>query len=156
MTFEDFVRDSGAKLLRAAWLLTCDTHHAEDLLQTALAKCYDKFDTLEPPAFEAYVRTTLHRTYISWWRKKSWRYEQPTNVSFDGAVPDQDVSVRLDLRDALQELTRVQRAAVVLRYVEDLSVAEVAEALRVPVGTAKTHIHRGVKALRGTLEEVSA
>lgn len=147
--FEQFVGERGARLLRAAWLLTGDRHHAEDLLQTALAKCYGRFDALQDDArFESYVRTTLHRTYISWWRKLSWRNEKPARVAVDGEHRDGDADLALDLERALAGLTRPQRAAITLRYVEDLSVAEVARALRLPEGTVKTHIHRGVAALR--------
>lgn len=148
-SFEQFVEERGARLLRAAWLLSGDEHHAEDLVQTALAKCYDRFDAMSDDArFESYVRTTLHRTYISWWRKLSWRNEKPSSVHLEQEHRDGDVELALDLHRALCGLTRAQRAAITLRYVDDLSVAEVARILRMPEGTVKTHIHRGVAALR--------
>lgn len=64
---ERFIAERGDGLLRAAVMLTSDHHHAEDLLQTALAKSWDKFSTLgSENQFEAYLRTTMFRTYVSW------------------------------------------------------------------------------------------
>ncbi len=152
-SFEQFVAERGERLLRAAWLLTGDRHHAEDLVQTALAKCFGRYRELPDDArFESYVRTTLHRTYISWWRKLSWRNEKPAEIRVEQAHSDGDVDLRVDLGRALRTLSRPQRAAITLRYVEDLSVAEVARVLGMPLGTVKTHIHRGVAALRGSDE----
>lgn len=76
---ESFITQRGSDLLRAAWMLTGDSHHAEDLLQTALAKSLGAYPRLaNDHKFEAYVRTTMYRTYVSWWRRRSWRSEHPT------------------------------------------------------------------------------
>ena len=148
-SLEEFISERGRRLLRAAWLLTGDAGHAEDLLQTALAKCWDRFEDLGDDAtFEAYLRTTLHRTYISWWRKRSWTSEFPTGQDLDVAVPESTREARLDLYRALMELSRPQRSAIVLHHLEDLPLAEVARILKLPLGTVKTHIHRGVARLR--------
>ena len=64
---ESFIADRGRDLLRAAWMLTGDAHHAEDLLQTALAKSLGAYPRLaNDHKIEAYLRTTVYRTYISW------------------------------------------------------------------------------------------
>lgn len=148
-SLEEFISARGSRLLRAAWLLTGDSGHAEDLLQTALAKCWDRFQAIgDDDHFEAYLRTTLHRTYISWWRKRSWRSEFPTGMVVDAVIPETAREMRLDLYRALMELSRAQRSAIVLHHLEDLPVAEVARILKIPVGTVKTHIHRGVAKLR--------
>lgn len=148
-SLEAFVSERGRRLLRAAWLLTGDAGHAEDLLQTALAKCWDRFEDLGDDAiFEAYLRTTLHRTYVSWWRRRSWTSERPTGQDLDAVVAEPATEARLDLHRALMELTRPQRSAIVLHHLEDLPIAEVARILRLPANTVKTHIHRGVAKLR--------
>ncbi|HJE52176.1 MAG TPA: hypothetical protein K8V15_09440 [Tessaracoccus flavescens] len=72
--FEAYVRTRAYVLWRAAWLLTGDKGHAEDLVQAALAKTWNRYDSFaNDHQFEAYVRSTIYRTYISWWRKLSWR-----------------------------------------------------------------------------------
>lgn len=149
--FTDFVACRSAALLRAAWLLTGDAAKAEDLLQTALATAWRNWRQIsrcESP--EAYVRRILYTSYISWWRRR-WRAELPTaeppeqHSSGDHAreAADRDV-----IRRALAELSRQQRAVVVLRYVEDLSVAETAELLRCSQNTVKVQASRALAALR--------
>lgn len=148
--FDRYVEERGGELWRSAWLLTGDAHQAEDLVQTALLKTYDKFRTFENNRhFEAYVRTTLYRTFVSWWRRRSWRSEVPSEVQAD--VGDSDAGHepdRADLRRALTELPRTQRAVLVLRFFEDKSVAEVSELLGMPEGSVKSHTRRGLAALR--------
>ncbi|MDO5736831.1 MAG: SigE family RNA polymerase sigma factor [Propionibacteriaceae bacterium] len=150
--FEQFVADRGRGLLRAAWLLTGDHHHAEDLVQTALAKTWGRYASMgNDHKFEAYVRTTIYRTYVSWWRRMSWRAEQP-----HGDVPDKEGetsvdALRVDLLRALDTLPRMQRAVLTLRFFDDLSTSEVARVLAIPEGTVKSHSHRGCAALRGSV-----
>ena len=150
--FEEFVDQKGRGLLSAAWLLTGDRHHAEDLVQTALAKTWGRYAAMDNDhKFEAYVRTTIYRTFVSWWRRTSWRSEQPCDD-----VPDQETesgaeALRLDLLRALDQLPRMQRAVLTLRFFDDLSTAEVAEVLGIPEGTVKSHSHRGCAALRGSI-----
>ena len=66
-------------LLRTAWLLTGDDGLAQDLVQTALAKAWPRWDTIRADDPEGYVRTILATTYATWWRRK-WRGEVPTEV----------------------------------------------------------------------------
>ena len=76
-SFDDFVLARGDALWRGAWLLTGDAQMAEDLVQTALAKAWPKWDRVGPDGFEPYVRRILFTTYASWWRRK-WTGERPT------------------------------------------------------------------------------
>ena len=150
--FEQFVAERGRGLLRAAWLLTGDHHHAEDLVQTALAKTWGRYASMaNDHKFEAYVRTTIYRTYVSWWRRRSWRAERPL-----GDVPERQGdsgvdALRLDLLRALAALPRMQRAVLTLRFFDDMPTAEVARILGIPEGTVKSHSHRGCAALRGSV-----
>ncbi|SHJ50317.1 RNA polymerase sigma-70 factor, sigma-E family [Tessaracoccus bendigoensis DSM 12906] len=154
---ESFVEARGGDLLRAAWTLTGDAHHAEDLLQTALAKSLGAYDRLaNDHKFEAYLRTTMYRTYISWWRRRSWRSETPSEYVPEVRGSEATVELRLDVMRALETLPRMQRAVMTMRYVEDRPVAEVAEALGISEGTVKKYAHRGCATLRGSahLQEV--
>jgi RNA polymerase sigma-70 factor (sigma-E family) len=147
--FEAFVVGRSPSLLRTAYLLTGNRPDAEDLLQTALAKTYLAWDRIrEREAADAYVRRTLVTTQISFWRRR--RPESPTD-----AVPElagRDAPADSDLHDALwtalARLSRKQRAAVVLRYYEDLSEAETARVLGVSVGTVKSTTSRALSLLR--------
>jgi RNA polymerase sigma-70 factor (sigma-E family) len=149
--FVEFVAARSGVLLRSAWLLTGDMGKAEDLLQTVLALVWPRWARVaEGGNPEAYVRRVLFSTYLSWWRRR-WRFEVPSP-----ALPD--AGDRTDLagdsanRDALQRalarLSRQQRAVVVLRYVEDLSVAETAQLLGCSPATVKVQASRALAALR--------
>ena len=146
--FEDFVRMRGAALHQTAYLLTGDWALAEDLLQTALAKSYLRWDRIEEP--ESYVRRVLVNTYASWWRRR-WRGEVPHDVLPDtvGADAWGDVDARAALRGALTRLPRRMRAVVVLRFHEDMTEVAVADALGISVGTVKSQCAKALARLRG-------
>lgn len=137
-SFDAYVEARGGDLFWSAFLLTGDHQHAEDLVQTALSKtyqCFDQFDNNHH--FESYVRTTMYRTFVSWWRRRSWRSEVATETTPDGGVSDQPAN--LDITRALAALPRMQRTVLVLRYFDDLPIKEVAELLRIPEGTVASH-----------------
>ncbi|MFT3888568.1 MAG: SigE family RNA polymerase sigma factor [Arachnia sp.] len=147
--FEAFVRRRGRDLWRTAWLLTGDGGRAEDLVQTALAKTYARYDGNDR-SFEAYVRTTIYRTFVSWWRRR-WTGEVPTETLPQADADDPDQGLRVDVLRALAELPRVQRAVLVLRYFEDRPISEVAELLGLAQGTVKAYSHRALQQLRASV-----
>ena len=153
VAFDDFVAARSKALLRTAFLLTGDHHHAEDLLQTALTSLYLRWSTLrDPRSAESYVRRSLITTYTSWWRRRSWR-ERPTGELPDAAVAAFGTSGDADeLWRHLSALPRQQRAVVVLRFYEDMSVEETAALLGISAGSVKSHTSRALGALRVRLE----
>jgi RNA polymerase sigma-70 factor (sigma-E family) len=148
--FAEFVAVRGQALHRTAYLLTSDWALAEDLVQTALARAYPRWNRIVGDDPEAYMRRVLVNTWSSWWRRK-WRGEVPTEALPERAATDAfAVSDRRDaLRTALDRLPKRQRAIVVLRYHEDMSEAQVAHALGVSVGTVKSQASRALATLRG-------
>jgi RNA polymerase sigma-70 factor (sigma-E family) len=149
--FEEFVTYRSTRLLQAAFQLTHDWALAEDLMQTALAKAWRSWSRLSGEADpEPYVRKIMFNTYASWWRRR-WNYEDPT-----GEMPEQPDTPRaidrVDDRDqvwrALGRLPRRQRAAIVLRYFEDMTEAQTADILDCSVGNVKSLTSRGLAALR--------
>ncbi|GAB3822628.1 SigE family RNA polymerase sigma factor [Tessaracoccus terricola] len=149
---ERFLADRGSGLLRAAWLLTGDDHHAEDLLQTALVKSMGRYEALgNDHKFESYLRTTMYRTFVSWWRRKSWQSEVVTEQTPERPGDSSPDAVRVDVLRALDTLPRMQRAVLSLRYLEDRPIAEVARILGISEGTVKNHAHRGCSALQGSV-----
>ncbi len=151
--FDAFVASRSRALLQTAWLLTGDWQLAEDLVQTALAKCYPAWQRITDGGDEPYVRRTLVTTYITWWRR-AWRRERATDPlpeaveRVEGAEDLARVELRQLLLSALAELPRRQRATVVLRYYCDLSEAEAAEVLGCSVGTVKSQAAKGLARLR--------
>src|SRR3954447_21655954 len=122
--FTELVAASWPGLYRTAYLLLGDRGLAEDLVQTALAKTYASWGKVrELDAARGYARTTLVNTASSWFRKKSWRNEHPTERLQEHAY-DGDPSVRPAIMQALAQLPPRQRAVVVLRFYDDLSVTD--------------------------------
>ena len=148
-SFPEFVATRGQALQRTAFLLTSDWGLAEDLVQTALARAYPRWDRIVRDNPEAYVRRILVNTWSSWWRRR-WRGEQPHDVMPDQAVPDEFAHSdrRAAVNDALTRLPKRQRAIVVLRYHEDLPEAQVAHLLGITVGTVKSQASKALAKLR--------
>jgi len=145
--FREFVRAETSALMRAAYLVTRDSHQAEDLVQSTLAGVALHWRTArENPA--AYTRKALYHQAVSWWR---WRGRRPESLS--AALPEAiaesaDHERRLVVRAALGKLTPKQRAVLVLRYFEDLSESDTAVVLGCSVGTVKSQTRHALARLR--------
>lgn len=137
-------------MLHSAYLLTGNLADAEDLVQSALAKTYQAWDRIEDRnALDGYVRRAMVNTHISWWRRRKVD-EYPTDDLPDQPVDDETVSMQTNdaLRRAIDRLPQRMRAAVVLRFFEDMTEAEVAGILGVSQGTVKSTVSRAVAKLR--------
>jgi len=153
--FDDFVRARGAALVRLARLLTGDRHRGEDLTQEVLARAFVSWRRIAAmQAPEAYLRRMLVNAAISRGRKLSSRElvvadtGDPPGVTDLGAeVVDRDVLWAL-----VRRLPAKQRAAVVLRYYEDLDDTTIAELLNCSAVTVRTQVKRALDALRGALD----
>lgn len=148
LQFEDFVDAELPRLLGLARALTGNSHDAWDLVQEALVRVGLRWPRIDAAGNAgAYTRTTLVRLNID--RLRRLRRER-----LGGALPDRGVDAPLPdgvdawLLVALAGLTPRQRTAVVLRFVGDLDVAGVAERMGCSVGTAKSHLSRGLARLR--------
>ncbi len=151
--FREFVAARSASLLRTAYVLTGgDVHEAQDLLQTALAATARQWPRIvrrDHP--DAYVRRALARHQANRWRSRARRPETLTATPPDrvhGADEHARVELRQGLLAALRSLPPRQRAVVVLRYYEDRPEAEVAELLRISVGTVRSQTAKALVKLR--------
>lgn len=155
--FEAWVHRDGQLLLRAAYLLTGDRGHAEDLLQTTLERTARHWRRLdgEPTAYARRVLVNLDRDR---WRRSRARVaetaleELPSTSSGDESA---GVLLRRDLVVALRRLTRRQRQVLVLRHLLDLTEAETAAALDVAIGTVKSTGSSAAARLRALLPDLA-
>jgi len=150
--FAAFVRDRSAGLARTAFLLTADRHVAEDLLQTTLVKVADRWSRIAATGDPTpYIRKVMLNTAISW-RRRRWHGELPTATLPEVLSSETTTShVEERLRAALAQVPPRQRAALVLRYYDDLTEAETAAALGCSVGTVKSQTSKGLARLRDLL-----
>ena len=157
--FDGFVAARWSALFHLARLLVGgDRHRAEDLLQEALVKLWFVWPRIAEEAPEAYVRKVLARAAARsarrrWWGERPVEHEMLPDLAEAGDV-SAAVAERSRLEAALAQLPPRQRAAVVLRYYQDLPEKQVAEVLGCPVGTARSHASRGVARLRRILSDV--
>jgi RNA polymerase sigma-70 factor (sigma-E family) len=156
--FAEFAHARAGALQRAAYLMVGDAQLAQDLVQEALTKTYVAWPRLRDPRnAEAYCRKAITTTAISWFRRKGWNNERPTEHLPDDAGRTVGHESSIAERDAvwreLQQLPPRQRAALVLRYYEDLSEAQTAEAMGCAVGTVKSQVSAALTKLRERLGE---
>jgi RNA polymerase sigma-70 factor (sigma-E family) len=154
--FAEFATARSASLYRAAYLMVGERGLAEDLLQEALTKTYVAWPRLRDiNKAEAYTRKAITTTAISWWRRKSWQAERPRDDVPERATRGEEHGHHVAERDwlwtELQTLPPKQRAAIVLRFYEDLTEAQTAAALGCSVGTVKSQVSTGLKRLRDRL-----
>ena len=154
--FRDFVAGRAHALLRAAYALTGDRHAAEDLVQSALAKAFARWRRISEP--EPYVRKMIYHEFVSSWRVQQRRGEfvvAQLPDRGDGTQLEADTALRLRLRDALLLLPPRQRAVLVLRYFEDLTVAQTAAVLSCRAGTVASQASRALVKLRELVPDLN-
>ncbi|MEU5675317.1 SigE family RNA polymerase sigma factor [Micromonospora sp. NPDC047762] len=156
--FYAFVRARTPALQRSAFLLTGDRHLAEDLVQDALARTHRALGRLaDGGQFEAYTRTVMYHLHVRRWRRTRI-VENLSGELADRAHPDSDHAGRTDLKlsllRALDQLTRRQRAVLVLRFFEDRSEAEAADVLSCSIGTIKSQTSKALARMRQIAPEL--
>jgi RNA polymerase sigma-70 factor (sigma-E family) len=153
-TFDQFAADRIDRLLRFATALTCDPHLAQDVVQEVLVRVQAKWARIAPmQGRDQYVRRMIINEYLSWRRRKAARTVAATHSTLDAlGTPTADPATGYAERDAMRmhvaRLPRRQRAALMLRYYEDRTDAEIAELLGCSTGTVRSHISRALSTLR--------
>jgi RNA polymerase sigma factor (sigma-70 family) len=158
--FASLVAMTSDRMYAIAIRILRDGHLAEDALQGALITAWRQLPTLRDPArFEAWVRRLLvHACYAEARRRRSWTANVRV-LPVDGpASPDDTVSVvdRDALDRAFRRLSVEQRAVFVLHHHTGLSLVEIAEALGIPAGTARSRLHYATQTLRAAIEADAA
>ncbi|MCP2326263.1 RNA polymerase sigma-70 factor (sigma-E family) [Hamadaea flava] len=142
--YSEYFAARAAPLRRLGYGLSGDWHLAEDLVQHTFLQLYRHWRRLDPTTLDAYSRRTLVNAYLSHRRKK--HETAVADVPERAAEPAPDLG--LDIRAALDALPPRQRALVVLRHLEDISVAEAADLLGIAEGTVKSQTAHGLAKLR--------
>lgn len=153
--YAEFAAARAGHLYRSACLLTAgDTHLAEDLVQETLGRLYISWHRVTRVGNPAgYAQTVLTRTFLAHQRRRSSK-ERATDAFPEQVYADHgDVPLRLTLLEALGRLPAKDRAVVVLRYWEDRSIEETADAMNVSSAAIRTRCTRALGRLRELLGE---
>lgn len=152
--FATLVGAAADRLYAAAFLVVRDRSRAEDAVQEALIRCWRELPTLRDPArFEAWARRVVVRAAIDEARRARAAPHITLVADVAGTYVEADLLVARDtLERAFGRLTPEHRAALVLRHYLSLSVPEIAEALGIPDGTAKSRLHHATQAMRAAIE----
>jgi RNA polymerase sigma-70 factor (ECF subfamily) len=162
MDYDRLYRDHRAQVLRICRLLLADPDEAEDVAQEVLLKLLNEHrangDTIawRPWLHRVTVNACRDRRRSGWW--KWWRSQpselEETDFAHRGPTPEQqalDAATRREIWQAFRKLSVRQREVFALRYLEECSTEETAEALGLSTGSVKTHLFRAVHQMRASL-----
>jgi RNA polymerase sigma-70 factor (sigma-E family) len=145
VTFEELYAQQYQPMVRLAHTLVDTQQRAEEVVQDAFAAIYERYDRIERP--DAYLRVTVLNGCRRVLRRRMLQRAQPIPPGQNGELAFNHVV------DAIRRLPHRQRSMVVLRYDLQLTDAEIADTLRVPLGTVKSSLHRALGALRKELTD---
>ncbi|HEY7008834.1 MAG TPA: SigE family RNA polymerase sigma factor [Jatrophihabitantaceae bacterium] len=156
--FEQYVRESRQRLFRFAVVLCGDPVLAADLVTDVLGRAFERWGQVSAARdLHAYVRRMVVNEFVSWQRRRARSVPHPdigqladVRALMSGPDPADAHADRSALVDELARLPARQRAAIVLRYYEDLGDAQIATALDCRIGTVRSLISRGLATLRVT------
>lgn len=160
--FRAFAAEQAVPLRRCAYLFCGDWYLAEDLMQLTLIKIYRAWPRIQQHDLAGrYARKVLLRTWLDEkrrpWRRSEVRVVDLPDVPDQGAQPEA-LAAQRSTRDlvhrALLMIAPRQRAVLVLRYFDELSVAETAEAMGCSEGTVKSQAARGLENLKQAIERI--
>jgi RNA polymerase sigma-70 factor (sigma-E family) len=143
--FDELFATQRDAMTRLAYLLTGSASHADEAVQESFARVYERWSAIDsPPAF---LRTCVVNRCRSWHRHRAVAERKVHLVSNDDLYLDRPD----ELADALARLPHRRRAAVVLRFYEQLTIAEIATTLGISDGAVKSSLHRGLDQLKGMI-----
>lgn len=159
-SWDDVVRDHGARVYRLAYRLTGNQHDAEDLTQEVFVRVFRSLSQYTPGTFEGWLHRITTNLFLDQVRRKARiRFEGLPEDAADRLAsreigPQQlldDRTYDADIQAALDALPPDFRVAVVLCDIEGLTYEEISELLGIKLGTVRSRIHRGRSALRDSL-----
>jgi RNA polymerase sigma-70 factor (ECF subfamily) len=152
-SLDELVRTRGTALVGYAYLLCGDRREAEDLVQDALVKTYARGRATDPTNIEGYVRRAVLNTYLDGFRRRRrWAAVRHLVADADSHPgPEAQATDRTDVQAALRTLSPRERACVVLRFYEDMTVPAISEHLAVSQGSVKRYLSDGVRRMESQL-----
>lgn len=155
LAFEQIMRQWERKIFGYVFRMVTNREDAQDLTQEIFVKVYKNIATARADGFSAWLYTIATHTVYDFLRKKRGKLElllindpERPFETFDPFDAYIEVEERLDVEQALQKIQPAYRSALLLFYKDELSLQQVADVLRVPINTVKTHLRRARMALK--------
>lgn len=149
-------RPIAGRLYRTAWAILGNEADAADALQEATIRAYRNFHQLKGGsiAFPAWMRRIVINSCTQILRKRLRLIpvERPEDLADELVAPAMDLPMESDVWDAVSMMDERFRAVVVLRFLDDMQLEEIAQALEIPLGTVKSRLHTALKLLRSQLQ----
>lgn len=160
MTSEDrffaLFKPEAGRLYRTAWAILGNEADAGDAVQETTIRAYRAFDQLKggAVAFPAWVRRILVNTCTQILRKRMRvvPVERPEDLAEERATPEMDIPLGSEVWEAVRDLDERYRAVVVLRFLNDMQLEDIATALDIPLGTVKSRLHTALKLLKNRIQ----
>jgi RNA polymerase sigma-70 factor (sigma-E family) len=149
--YSEYFAVRAVPLRQLAYAMSGDWHLADDLVQHTFLQLYRHWRRLEPATLDAYTRKVVVNAYLS--HRRRYRREHVVADPPDGAIAGPGEGADIAVGAALAALPPRQRALVVLRHMEDMSISEAADLLGVTEGTVKSQTARGLQKLRAAMNQ---
>ncbi len=154
-SFEILIDMYFERLYKEAYLRCKHDDDAREIIQETIYKAYKNIHTLkEPKYFKTWISRILINVANDFLKKNGIVDLEHDESKFKKEVVIEDkVEIKIDLYNAIDELEDKYKDAIILRYIQDLKIEEVAQILERPVNTVKTHLKRAIEQMKGLLKE---
>lgn len=159
MTVRDYnqiVEKQANALFRFALSLIKDEDGAQDLVQDAFAKLWEKRDNVDPNKAKSYLFTSVHHSAVDLFRKQKRNQEHEPELKIETRTYQQSPDLQKVLHQALNTLPELQRSVILLRDYEGYSYEEIAEMTDLNLSQVKVYIFRGRKKLKAYIGSMEA
>lgn len=153
--FEDLINMYFDRLYKEAYLRCKHEEDAKEIVQETIYKAYRNIKSLkEPKYFKTWLSKILINVSNDYMRKNGMiELEHDENDYVKKVHNDNQIEIKMDLYNAMDELEDKYKDVIILRYIEDLKIEDISEILERPVNTIKTHIRKAIKDMKNLLKE---
>ena len=154
-SFEELINIYFDRLYKEAYLRCKYEEDAKEIVQETIYKAYKNIRNLkEPQYFKTWISKILINVANDYMRKNGMVVLSHDENSYIKEVHQGDnIDIKIDLYNAIDELEDKYKDAIILRYIEDLKIEEISNILDRPVNTIKTHIRKAIKDMKSLLKE---
>lgn len=153
--FEDLINLYFDRLYKEAYLRCKHEEDAKEIVQETIYKAYKNVKSLkEPKYFKTWLSKILINVSNDYMSKNEMiDLEHDENHYVKEIHNDNQVEIKIDLYNAMDELEDKYKDVIILRYVEDLKIEDISKILERPINTIKTHIRKAIKDMKNLLKE---